>query len=341
MRAEYLLFDLAILAIPLLVGAWRRAWFYDRIGVALRSVLLVAIPFIAWDAAVTGRHWWFNPRYVLGVEALGLPIEELLFFVAIPLACVFTWEVVLSAPLARARPGLRWLYPVAWAMVPLGVAVAAHGEEYTGYALLALGVVAAVDHALGVGLLLAPRALAFFGLVLLLTLVFNGYLTGRPIVLYGERYQLGVRIGTVPVEDFVYGVALVWGSTALYQRRLERRLLPSWSARAIRRAFGGYRHVVAEVDERLPARVEGTPPRVAVIGAGLAGMGTAFRLGQRGVAVTLFERNEHLGGKLGAWTDRARKERRTLHAVGDGTFIVDGDRLDRSQMMRSKLPQGI
>src|SRR5690606_14740436 len=207
----------------------RRAWFYDRIGVALRAVLLVARPFIAWDAAVTGRHWWFNPRYVLGVEARGLPREERLFVVAIPLACVFTWEVVLSAPLARARPGLRWLYPVAWAMVPLGVAVAAHGEEYTGYALLALGVVAAVDHALGVGLLLAPRALAFFGLVLLLTLVFNGYLTGRPIVLYGERYQLGVRIGTVPVEDFVYGVALVWGSTALYQRRLERRLLPSWS----------------------------------------------------------------------------------------------------------------
>lgn len=44
---------------------------------------------------------------------------------------------------------------------------------------------------------------------------------------------------------------------------------------------------------------------------------------------------------LAAWIDRARKERRTLHAVGDGTFIVDGDRLDRRQMMRSKLPQGI
>lgn len=37
----------------------------------------------------------------------------------------------------------------------------------------------------------------------------------------------------------------------------------------------------------------------------------------------------------------ARKEKRTLHAVGDGTFIVDGRRLDRRKAMASKLPPGI
>ncbi|WP_345972166.1 flavin reductase family protein [Sulfurimonas diazotrophicus] len=42
-----------------------------------------------------------------------------------------------------------------------------------------------------------------------------------------------------------------------------------------------------------------------------------------------------------AWFDHARKEQRTLHAVGDGTFIVDGERLDRKRMMRSKLPEGV
>ena len=35
-----------------------------------------------------------------------------------------------------------------------------------------------------------------------------------------------------------------------------------------------------------------------------------------------------------------RKEHRTLHAVGDGTFIVDGRRLDRRKAMASKLPAG-
>lgn len=44
---------------------------------------------------------------------------------------------------------------------------------------------------------------------------------------------------------------------------------------------------------------------------------------------------------LAAWIDHARPETRTLHAVGDGSFIVDGDRLDRRERMRAKLPDGI
>jgi flavin reductase (DIM6/NTAB) family NADH-FMN oxidoreductase RutF len=44
---------------------------------------------------------------------------------------------------------------------------------------------------------------------------------------------------------------------------------------------------------------------------------------------------------LAAWIDPARAERRTLHAVGDGTFIVDGERLDRREAMRAKLPAGL
>ena len=44
---------------------------------------------------------------------------------------------------------------------------------------------------------------------------------------------------------------------------------------------------------------------------------------------------------LAAWFDDSRKEKRTLHAVGDGTFIADGRKLDRREMMLSKLPEGV
>lgn len=44
---------------------------------------------------------------------------------------------------------------------------------------------------------------------------------------------------------------------------------------------------------------------------------------------------------VAAYLDAARKERRTIHAVGDGTFVVDGRRLDRRDMMRAKLPAGL
>ena len=44
---------------------------------------------------------------------------------------------------------------------------------------------------------------------------------------------------------------------------------------------------------------------------------------------------------LAAYVDSARKERRTLHAVGDGTFVVDGRKLDRRRAMASKIPAGV
>jgi flavin reductase (DIM6/NTAB) family NADH-FMN oxidoreductase RutF len=44
---------------------------------------------------------------------------------------------------------------------------------------------------------------------------------------------------------------------------------------------------------------------------------------------------------VAAYHDRSRKEKRTLHAVGDGTFVADGRKLDRRKMMRSKLPDGV
>jgi flavin reductase (DIM6/NTAB) family NADH-FMN oxidoreductase RutF len=44
---------------------------------------------------------------------------------------------------------------------------------------------------------------------------------------------------------------------------------------------------------------------------------------------------------VAAHIDSARKEKRMVHAVGDGTFIVDGDKLDRKKMMASRLPAGL
>ena len=44
---------------------------------------------------------------------------------------------------------------------------------------------------------------------------------------------------------------------------------------------------------------------------------------------------------VAAYLDTTRKERRMLHAVGDGTFIVDGRKIDRREMMDSKLPYGV
>ncbi len=76
-----------------------------------------------------------------------------------------------------------------------------------------------------------------------------------------------------------------------------KRLAERW----VERRLGGYRHEAVEVDLRLPRTAEAAAMRVAVIGGGLGGIGAAATLAERGIAVTLYERNDYLGGKIGAW----------------------------------------
>jgi len=44
---------------------------------------------------------------------------------------------------------------------------------------------------------------------------------------------------------------------------------------------------------------------------------------------------------VAAYFDRSRKEKRTLHAIGDGPFVVDGRKLYRRKVMGSKRPEGV
>jgi lycopene cyclase domain-containing protein len=65
------------------------------------AVLPVVVAFGAWDAAAVRAGWWhYDSRYLVGVTLPGrLPVEEVLFFVVIPVCAVLTLEAV-----RRRRP---------------------------------------------------------------------------------------------------------------------------------------------------------------------------------------------------------------------------------------------
>lgn len=64
----------------------------------LLTIIIVVWPFLLWDAyAIAQGHWWFDESRILGVYLPGeIPLDELLFFMVIPLASVLTLEAVRS-----------------------------------------------------------------------------------------------------------------------------------------------------------------------------------------------------------------------------------------------------
>ncbi|MFE6787952.1 FAD-dependent oxidoreductase [Streptomyces sp. NPDC057680] len=64
------------------------------------------------------------------------------------------------------------------------------------------------------------------------------------------------------------------------------------------------RAVVVPAPEGRSTPSAGRRPRCAVIGGGIAGIAAATVLAERGVEVTLYEREPSLGGRLAGWSDR-------------------------------------
>ena len=91
---------MAMIAFTVVGSFWLEIIF--KVGVlrrwkrALKSILPVSALFIAWDAyAIAQGHWFFDRDQILGIFGpFGIPLEEYLFFIVVPLAALLTIEAV-------------------------------------------------------------------------------------------------------------------------------------------------------------------------------------------------------------------------------------------------------
>jgi lycopene beta-cyclase len=95
----------ATLPLELWLGArvWRRP---RRLAAALAPPVVI---FCAWDVAAIAHHQWhYASRYISGIDLPGhLPVEELVFFVVVPVCAILTFEVVGRMLGADRDPPLR------------------------------------------------------------------------------------------------------------------------------------------------------------------------------------------------------------------------------------------
>jgi lycopene cyclase domain-containing protein len=93
--ARYLLILAACVAVTLPLELVLGARVYRRPRRLVETLLPVLAVFLVWDLLATRRgHWWFADEYVLGVWLLGLPVEEWLFFIVVPVCALLTFEAL-------------------------------------------------------------------------------------------------------------------------------------------------------------------------------------------------------------------------------------------------------
>lgn len=82
-------------------------------------------------------------------------------------------------------------------------------KEYTLISVIFVILTIALDFILKTRLIVNKKFWVFWSVMFILIFIVNGYLTWRPIVIYGESFYMGIRLFTIPVEDFLYGFSLI------------------------------------------------------------------------------------------------------------------------------------
>ncbi len=217
----YLLINLAAISVPLIASFDQRLRFHHHWKYLFPAMLVTMLVFIPWDIIKTSIGvWGFNPDHLLGIYFFNLPIEELLFFIAIPYACLFTYHAF-NYLIKKDYLG-KYANAITITLIVVLTAVAFLNPDRT-YTLVTFIATAAflLIHLIFIKPDYLGRFYFTYGIILIPFFIVNGALTGlftpEPVVWYDDTRNLAIRIGTIPVEDSVYGLLLLLMNTTVYE----------------------------------------------------------------------------------------------------------------------------
>lgn len=229
MKYTYLVINILTILFPFLFSFERRVAFAARWKYLFPAMVTTATVFLVWDYFFTQWGvWGFNDTYITGAKILGLPIEEVFFFFTVPYSCLFIYDVMNYAfPSATKYSNVAGYAGKVLAVVLPVLAVLFYNRLYTS-----------VNAVVCLALLFVfvkfykQKAGTFFRFYLVHLIPFfivNGILTGtgltQPVVWYNNNHNLGIRLFTIPIEDTLYSMSMMFMNIMLYEYFQQRSVI--------------------------------------------------------------------------------------------------------------------
>jgi lycopene cyclase domain-containing protein len=226
MKWLYLLINFCTVIVPVLFSFHPKLNFYKNWKAFFTANAIVAFIFILWDLLFTHIGvWGFNPNYITGLHFFNLPIEEILFFICIPFACVFTYHCLNLFIKTRWPGNTENIFVYTLAVVLLFTGIYFYDKLYTASTLISLAIVLFIlKYFLKINWL--GKLLTIYPILLIPFFIVNGILTGtglpQPVVWYNNAENMGIRLFTIPFEDIFYGFELILLNILFYEYFLNK-----------------------------------------------------------------------------------------------------------------------
>jgi lycopene cyclase domain-containing protein len=208
-KYAYLLINFLTIIFPVLLSFDKRVAFFKRWKFIWPGLAITGLIFLFWDVLFTIKGVWsFNPEYIIGVKFWELPLEEILFFLTVPFSCIFIYECLnYYVTWSLSQVASKWISNFI-VLLSLAMLIVYTNKLYT---LVTFGLLLPLTIALQYGF--KSQWLNRFYMAYVVSLlpfyIVNGVLTAIPIVLYNNAENMGKRVGTIPVEDHFYSLALL------------------------------------------------------------------------------------------------------------------------------------
>jgi len=214
--SAYLVINIFIVLIPVLLSFEKNVKFYSKLKNVFFSIFIVGILFLIWDVIATKRgDWSFNSEYTGNIKFLSLPLEEILFFITVPYSIIFIFESF-SFYLSEKTFEFNRKYFLILFLILFFVALMNTDKNYTSLVLFICSLLFLLSSFYDLKVYTSKVSVLTILISFIPFFIVNYILTSLPIVEYNPEAIFGVRVLTIPIEDFFYSFAMISGWLAVY-----------------------------------------------------------------------------------------------------------------------------
>jgi lycopene cyclase domain-containing protein len=218
----YLILNIASFIVPFAYSFERKMRFIQWWKSVFLSLFIVAFFFLVWDVIFTKMGvWGFNPTYHVNFTIFGLPLEEILFFICIPYASIFThYALGYFFPNFQLSKSATNYVTITLVLVSAFVLVLNTDKWYTFIDLLVF--ISLLVYAFITKNPILQKFYLTFLIILIPFFIVNGILTGsfieNEVVWYNNNENLGIRLFTIPIEDTFYAFSMLFANLILIEK---------------------------------------------------------------------------------------------------------------------------
>lgn len=224
MKYTYLIINFLTVLFPILLSFDKNVRFYHSWKFIWPGMAITGFIFLFWDVLFTiNGVWSFNAERIIGLKFYELPLEEILFFLTVPFACLFIyacrnyygkWQISNKATLIITN----------LLIICCVLALVFYYDRL--YTLVTFSLLLVLLIALQYGF--KVKWLNTFYLTYLIALIpfyiVNGLLTSIPVVLYNDLENVAIRVGTIPLEDHFYCMAMLVMNVGFFEYFKQRSI---------------------------------------------------------------------------------------------------------------------